>query len=299
MLSVERPEPLSWEEARCALRHLLESYLDHPPPPQRDAVSPKDSSWLSFMIHNDYDLYFGAFLFSIGLLILSLFSLLARLGQVSESPLRPSASQGVYKSQFAASLLLAIGACGSLWMVRRRRFLSLNDSVSSKRREVMRFLRVLKALDENKGEISDLPEKPHINGTSLTDIYRVYRKAGSGEQWNRIPSLLIVKGDFIALQCGDIAPADCVMMQNGSLTSVKIKLGTRLSLQNMGLTKENVLQELPRGRSTLKPGSTHLLTLCNRTQLFLVLDTPLREFINRPPGKCLELPATLLESYLQ
>lgn len=216
MKSFERPAPLSWEEARRTLRNVLESYRDHPPPPQRGIIiSPgDDTSWLACMIRNDYDLYFGAFLFSIGLLVLSLFSLLAKLGHVSESPLRPSASRGVYESQFCASLLLAVGACSSLWMVRRRRFLSLNDSVSSKRREIMRFLRVLKALDENnnnKGENMD--PKPHINGTFLTDIYRVNRKAGSaGEQWNRIPSLLIVEGDLIALQCGDIAPADCVMM---------------------------------------------------------------------------------------
>lgn len=282
----ERPEPLSWEEARSTLRDVLESYLDHPPPPQRgdDAVSPKDSSWLVFIIRNDYDLYFGAFLFSIGLLILSLFSLLAKLGHVSDSQLRPSASQGVYKSQFCASALLAIGACGSLWMVRRRRFLSLNDSVNAKRREVMRFLPVLRAFGENRSERFDPPEKPHINGTSLTDIYRVYRKAGPAEQWNRIPSLLLVKGDFIAMQCGDIAPADCVMMLNGSISSVQIKLGSRLSLQNIGLTKESVQQDLPKGRSTLQPGSTHLLTLCNHTQMFLVLDTPLNEFIYRPPG---------------
>lgn len=291
MTSVERPEPLSWEEARRCLRNDLESYLDHPPPPQRRDchVSPEDTSWLSFMVHNDFDLYFGAFLFSIGLLLLSIFSLLAKLGHVSDSPLRPSASKGVYTSQLYASLFLVAGAWGSLWMVRRRRFLSLNDSVSSKRREVMRFLRVLKALDENnKTSETGLQETPHINGTSLTDIYRVYRKAGLSEQWNRIPSLLLVKGDFIALQCGDIAPADCVMMQNGSLTSVKIKLGSRLSLENMGLRKESVLQDLPKGRCTLKPGSTHLLTLCNRTQIFLVLDSPLKEFINRPPGESYE-----------
>ena len=72
-----------------------------------------------------------------------------------------------------------------------------------------------------------------LPGTSLTDIYPIYRrmtskpsshqtlnnaklnikeKAVEGE-WHRIPKLLLVKGDYIALQVGDTTPAKVQLLE--------------------------------------------------------------------------------------
>ena len=50
---------------------------------------------------------------------------------------------------------------------------------------------------------------------NVEDVHSTYRIScsdidGKGEgQWHRIPTLLLVEGDFIALKVGDTAPAKC------------------------------------------------------------------------------------------
>jgi hypothetical protein len=258
-------EPLSWEEARSRLRKLLETYVKDPPPPNRPSADITTETVLSKWISRDLDLYFGALAFSIALLALSFFSLSAKWGNVGESALRPTASEGVYKSQVVASLLLVAGSCASTWMVRRRGFLSLNDTDYSKRREIIRFLRSPIFQKSSLGSSQSVPASSQVEDSP---------------SWTQIPSLLLVRGDYIALQIGDIAPANCVMVHSDEIT-VRVAVGERLNLDNA----DQLLADLPRGRTTIAPDSELLLTLCNRTRVFLVLDTPLEEFIYRPSGK--------------
>ena len=102
--------------------------------------------------------------------------------------------------------------------------------------------------------------------------------------WTGIPSLLLVRGDFIALQVGELAPANCVQVDVESETPLHIAAGDRLSLESLGQTANEVVQNLPRGRSTIPPWSEHLLTLCNKKCIFQVLEPPLKQFIARPFG---------------
>ena len=113
---------LTWDGARSQLRKILEDYVKDPPPPRRSRDEdrpPPNESLLSWWVRRDFDLYFGALAFSMALLVLSCFSMAARVGGIGESSLRPSASQHVYRAQVAAAVLLVGGSCASLWMVRR------------------------------------------------------------------------------------------------------------------------------------------------------------------------------------
>lgn len=289
------PEPLSWKEARSRLRKLLEEYVENPPPPRRARDEPSPStgneSLLVKWIANDLDLYFGSLACSVGLLTLSAFSFLRKLGDKDDSALKPSASESVYRSQLAACILLVLGSFASLWMVRRRAYLSLNDTDSSQQREILRFLRALGKCEENERDNpSDGSESVQLSGTALNDIYPVYRRSCRNanklqESWTRIPSLLLVDGDYIALQVGDIAPACCVMVIGDKLSSVKTSTGERITLELLGETSDQVLRNLPKGRSSLSSDSEHVLTLCNRKRIFWILDAPLKDFIYRPAGK--------------
>jgi hypothetical protein len=293
--SIPESEPLSWEEARSRLRKLLENYISDPPPPRRASDEEENASGeslLSWWISRDFDLYFGALALSICLLVLSCFSLSARSGGAGYSFLQPTASKFIYRAEMVAALLLVAGSYASLWMVRRRRFLGLNDSNNSKRRDILRFLRALSSYPEESGSIGSRSAQSdqtiRFNGTSLNDIYPVCRKSSAVDAipvWTRIPSLLLVHGDYIALQIGDTAPANCGMVGSGA--QVRVNVGDHMSLELLTQTAIEAMGDLPRGRTTLPPGSDHLLTLCNKKCIFLVLDAPIQDFINRPPGMCM------------
>ena len=283
-------DPLSWKQARYRLRRVLQNYVKAPPPARRtrDVHVPSSSdSILSTWINKHFDLYFGALSVSVALLVVSCLSLSARYGSSVGSQLEPSASKGLYKSQVIASFLLVCGACASLWMTRRLGFLSLNDTDNSKRREVFRFLRALTKHEENGHDGSNqLPHRIHLGETSLNGIYPVYRKSDSGVgSWCRVPNLLLVRGDYIALQIGDNIPAACVMMNKDKPTTFKVNAGERLSLELIGQSASEVMADLPKGRSTIAPQSEHLLTVCNRMRVFMVLQAPIEEFILRPSGR--------------
>ena len=84
-----------------------------------------------------------------------------------------------------------------------------------------------------------------ISGTSLTDIYPVYRVSEDGDgAWLKLPSLLLVKGDFIALQLGDTAPGNCELV-TGKIglmvhsSSSSLKMMSTPNLKNMGGPGQN------------------------------------------------------------
>jgi hypothetical protein len=100
---------------------------------------------------------------------------------------------------------------------------------------------------------------------------------------------LLAEGDIIALQIGDIAPADCVQVAPPSSSTrhamLRVKAGDLLSLESLRLSSDEIISQLPAGRSTLPPGSDHLLTLCNGMIIFMVEKAPLHEFIRHSSGK--------------
>lgn len=337
------PRPLSWSEARNRLRTVLEAYLDEQPANRKEedddggptvgVRTNKDSIVsiaVSWCILHDLDLFVGALGVSLALLVLSILSMISR--EMGQSPsmsfgLNAAAAPAIYRGQVAAASILVLGSLISLWMVRRRRFLSLNDSDSTKRREIALFLRhmrrndqqeaaaVMQAAEErrlsdrhqNDGADDDddnsmstpmtsagsfhLDKALQLAGTSLTDIYPVYRRTGSTEtsigSWGHIPSLLLVQGDYIALQIGDIAPANCTALEafDSQGSPIQIAAGHVLTLESLGQEAENLVQQLPTGRSTLPVDSDHLLTFCNGMRIFVVGDAPISELIRRKPGR--------------
>jgi hypothetical protein len=317
--------PLSWSEARARLRELLEKYLSEPSLSSRKlnvsvqagisatetaaatttnatATTSTEKPFLSWWILGDLDLYAGSLPLSIALFVLACISLNERRDGHGHLGLQPAAKLAIYRGELAASVLLVAGSIVSLWMVRRRRFLCNNDGENAKRREILRFLRTV-AKDKSGDKESAgngaasamgfgdaMSMGVSVAGTALTDIYPVYRQSGSGDDalasWARIPSLLLVAGDYIALQVGDIAPASCAIVDPSSLTKVStIASGDRIELSSFGNTLGGVMNQLPRGRTTLPMDSDHLLTLCNKMRVFRVQKAPLDDFIHRSQGK--------------
>jgi hypothetical protein len=305
------PIPLSWQHARQSIRNTLEGYLREQRPNSSQVAKPNEK-YLSRWIRCDLDLYAGALPLSVALLILSVVSLLSRLGVVSNTTLKASASVPLYQAQVAASVLLLVGSGVSLWMLRMHNFLWINDTDNAKRREIRNFLRRLDRFQQRVAdevtESSNTGFKPddtnishpsevitpdnailNIDGTSLTDIYPVYRRTSNSEiapaAWSRVPSLLLVKGDFVSLQIGDTAPAACQMTgKSANGKPVRVQAGDHITLQLAGETAENVISQLPQGRTTLPSDSAHLLTHCNGMRVFIVLETPIDQFIHRPAG---------------
>ena len=291
--------PLSWIEARGQLRSVLETYLKNRAPLQNANFISSDSEILdsipSRCIRYNLDLYAGTLLFSFVLVALTIISLISKSYDLNSTHWNTVASIREYKAQVAASIILLSGSILSIWMVHRRRFLCLNDSNTSRRREIQKFLKAVvteesKASEINESTISD--EILRSSGSAQTDIYPVYRTSKSKDGsitacWSRIPSLLLVRGDYIALQIGDVVPANCVALESrdGSGDNVKVNVGERLTLDSFGTNEEMVAEKLPKGRTTLPPSSECMLTLCNKMQIFRVVDTPLIEFLNRPHRK--------------
>jgi hypothetical protein len=93
----------------------------------------------------------------------------------------------------------------------------------------------------------------------------------------------MAEGDLIALQIGDVAPADCVFVSN---PEKQMEAGERITLQTFDQSLDDVISRLPKGRTTLEPDSEHLLSMCNKMQIFRVLKAPLAKFIRPSYGMC-------------
>jgi len=273
-------------------------------------------AWLAY----DLDMLLG-FLLSVGLLVLSVVSYLDRKrdGSVEDgwdatsttgnSRLQPRAELSVYKAQLAASVMFVTGSIFSMLISWRRKVTSQRDSYVGKRRTVLSFLEVMDNWKESEQEHVAEENRPNLSqndaatdhrddvvqlsGTSLTDIYSVYRSSNSNAKWHKIPSLLLVEGDLVSLQVGDIAPAKCTEVQCSASTSLhrheNIAAGEKLTVQSLSgghRGKGGVFSQLPPGRSSLKPeNSRELLELCNKTRIFVVLETPLVEVLQKGQGK--------------
>jgi hypothetical protein len=278
-------QPQSWKQARSRLREFLEAYISSSPNVAvrfvPDEIKEKPSL-LSWWLKHDLDLYVGAVGSATAIVVIFCLSL--------SDQKNGSVDTRVLRSQLSASILLLSGCIFNVWVVYRRRFSCSRGTDSLKRREISRFL---KDIERNEASVDDeagMGKELNLVGTSLTDIYPVYRlrqrKDGTpmGGAWSRIPSLLLVRGDFVALQVGDIAPASCRMVE-GAASSITIPGRERITLAHFRATAPSILSKLPRGRTTLKNNSSELLSLCNNMRVFVLLETPLEDFLREPQGK--------------
>ena len=194
------------------------------------------------------------------------------------------------KMEQAASLLYLISSITSLWITKRRRKVSQDtDSSIERRRCVSSFLDGMKKCrrennnmecDESK-RYSSSKSRMNINNDNMMknvdtiprknveDVYSTYRinsnhvvvgqqqsqqqqqQQGRGH-WHRIPTLLLVEGDFIALKVGDIAPARCTLVRNSSsnddddddvhgTTKKNIEAGERLTIDSLSSLAKDAL----------------------------------------------------------
>ena len=124
--------------------------------------------------------------------------------------------------------------------------------------------------------------KPSYNFSSDGDYYWVFRRVGEGRsvksRWFKLPNLLIVEGDCIALQVGDIAPSQVKLLRD---ETIQMNMGEKVTLSHDPL----FANKLPLGKSTFvarddkDASSNKLLPLAQNMQIYLVCKTPLRTFL--------------------
>lgn len=252
-------EPLSWHDARSMMRKVLNRYMDSSHSnDDNDKIEQQSSISLLqkidiFWFGYNLDCYLGSILVSLALLVLSTILYIQErnsqndsIGSISDESI---VKKRLYVSHITASVLLLFSSILSVWLVHRRRLTSVRGAETKKRNTIASFLPLLdEMLSHSKGSSSNLPMGREdlmeiLPGTSLTDIYPVYRLSsdcdGKEGQWHKVPSLLIVEGDFIALQLGDIAPVDCKLATGSKLgttqsSSLKMMSASAPNLKAMG-----------------------------------------------------------------
>jgi hypothetical protein len=233
-------EPLSWREARIKLRQVLQNYLDSVPPHPTKEDTKKmihhgeevSSSickrWMDWWLDKDLDCYFGSILISTILLVLSI--VFYTIDDKDDTT--PDAIRTLHKSHIAVSVLFLSGSILSIYLVDQRKKTTARGVETKKRNIIQSFLPVLDELEHRaiteddahppQGDTNTTTSpKSHsgadVPGTSLTDVYPCYRLSPEGGKWVPMSSLLLVEGDFVALQLGDTAPAHCKMLSGGKL----------------------------------------------------------------------------------
>ena len=294
----DQDSPLSWDEARAALRDVMEKYMATPLPvvKAKTAAIPTTHKWWECLFRWDVDLYAGAAV-SAALLGLSVASLATRKHGDGHTVLNASASVLIYRAQLAGSALLLAGSFFCIFLVKRRQYTFAHDSDVSKRRTIAKFLRATRDYNEadtnerNNGGESGRPkvekEQLHHSGTSRTGIYPVFRRSEQQDVlWYSIPTLLLVRGDFIALQVGDVAPARCKLINPNSSTACFIEGGESITVESFGdLWGLSPSIKFSPGKTTIPADSRELLDLCNHMSVFVLDETPLESFLRLPNGK--------------
>jgi hypothetical protein len=272
----------------------LEEYINSPTRgKKRDLYQEYKSPFLSRWIKWDLDIYVGAIGSAVALLVIGCLTFVK--GGLGSSEI---ANPKLQRSQFSASIIIFLGCLFNLWLVRRRRFSTAQGSDSLKRREISRFLKEVEKQEEeslktqcDSGGIIGETAALNLAGNSLTDIYPVYRRnqgsdgSISGGSWSRIPTLLLVRGDHIALQVGDMAPAACRVVVEDHMADARIEAGERITLDILDEKSGSVIGKLPKGKTTLPKDSDELLALCNNMRIFELLESPLEIFLRQPRGK--------------
>lgn len=332
-------EPLSWREARLRMRYVLKMYMESSrndntvsSNTQNVAASePVHMKIVNFWFSRNFDSYFGSILISLILMVLSAILYVKELQESDKDDIliddQVISKKKLYLSQMVASLLLLFGSLMSVVAIHRRRQTSMRGIETKKRNIIASFLPVLDEMLE--GNYDPLNAVEDVKGTSLTDIYPVYRLSsdGKGGHWHKVPSLLLVEGDFVALQIDDIAPADCKVVTGSkighSVAGVnKMKSAPNLkALANVSpsstehhigrepiIVKEGERIAPPEkatsdartniqtcdplfvaGKSKLQSNSRKLLHLTNNSKVYQLLDTPISQYLRKSPGKPKEM----------
>jgi hypothetical protein len=267
---------LSWKDARRKLRSIVEDFLSKPlindcRKKERE-VNCKEK-WFEYSM----DFYCGSFLVVFATLT---FSYISYIGEVRTN------SNGdrkilIYRCQVASATIMMVGSIVSAYLTWRRRQFFNEDVNESQRKAILKYIASEEKHESSKRTSSgnqnfkSTTSSSHLSGTSLTDIYPVYRtsSAGSGA-WYNLSALLLVRGDYVALQIGDIAPAHCQSLQNGLL----LRQGERIVVHS----ENDDHVSIPNGRVTVPPLSPSLLSLCNSMQIYVVLTAPIEAFLRRP-----------------
>jgi hypothetical protein len=289
--------PLTWREARHRLRTFLLEYTKDTPPTKfvpRD-VTVGTTRWnlpkiLLYWWSYDLDVFVGSLGSALAIFIISVVANSRNGLGVDDF------EDGYFKLESTAGILLFLGSLINLWLIQRRRQSNYQGNGSLKRREISTFLKEIEKQEEERlkrqdqADHTDIQEHPlGLDGTALAGVYPVYRRkflfgekseAGS---WCRIPTLLLVKGDHIALQIGDVAPADCKLIEEHNIP-INLKAGEIITLDTFQETSNLTAGKWPRGRTTLPKDSDRLLTLCNNMRIFEVTETPLEAFLKQPRG---------------
>ena len=195
--------------------------------------------------------------------------------------------------QQAGAMFFLLSSITSAWITKRRRKISRETDKSIERRRcVSAFLKGMKCCEHeheveeersNHRRLNNLTTEAMFNNVdtiprkNVEDVYSTYRlinhtrrstesnnnnNIASDEvveegQWHRIPTLLLVKGDYIALKVGDTAPAKCTGVpsayseksgsNNGCTNGIVFEAGERLTIKSMSpLVKESLaLSDLP------------------------------------------------------
>lgn len=325
-------EPLTWNEARSRMRQMLKSYMESSQESGNREYPLGSASEQQFhcgriiniWLQKDIDCY-SSILISLALLV---FSAIMYANEIKENNSKDPGERlllELFSSHMIASCLLFLGSVLGTWLLKRRRYTSARGLEMKKRDVVKNFLPALDDLIENDDiEANETPPtnrmETKLSGTSLTDLYLVYRRSSlcSGK-WHRVPSLLLVKGDFIAMQLGDTIPADCKLVVGpkiGSLSSntslASLRITPSHELKTAG--RENINREpavmrsgdrvqplhkirmdtrnnqvcdhfFPPGKSSLPEYSRKLMYLCNHSRVYQVVETPLETFLQKKAGK--------------
>lgn len=331
-------EPLSWREARLRMRYVLKMYMessrnDNTVSSNRQNVAasePVHMKMVNFWFSRNFDSYFGSILISLILMVLSAILYVKELQESDRDDIliddQVISKKRLYLSHMIASVLLLFGSLMSVVAIHRRRQTSMRGIETKKRNIIASFLPVLDEMLEGNYEPLNIED---VKGTSLTDIYPVYRLSsdGKGGHWHKVPSLLLVEGDFVALQIGDITPADCKVvtgskighsvagvnkmksapnlkaLANVSPSSTEhhirrepiiVKEGERIAPPEKAMSdaRTNIQTCDPlfvAGKSKLQSNSRKLLHLTNNSKVYQLLDTPISQYLRKSPGKPKEM----------
>jgi hypothetical protein len=292
--------PLSWFEARSRLKKVLEEYISEPPVQSRERRQPNPQNisrlerTLEWWLDCDMDLYLGSLLFSAMFFLQCMISLF-------RSKMENGGLYFTSTSLLSASIIFLLTSIISWRLLQRRRRSREEDGeVAKMRRLVSSFIHFLKSNEEKQNYQDFRAESIKLSGTSLTDIFSVYRYSNVSEsriggEWHRIPSLLLVDGDFISLQTGDRAPADCKLVSGikfGSSTTTEAGMKSTFNrLVRAGETIQGPDQQhfirnpmFPPGKTTVSAVSRKLLPLCSGTKAYVVQKTPIDKFLRRAHG---------------
>ncbi len=291
--------PLSWREARNRLRQTLERYLQTSinTIDRSTTESERESPHFCFSIWHKWDLdIICGVVMSVSLLVIAVLSF--------SSQIDDDLIHSFPRSQLVGAVVILCGCIMNIWLITRYRYSASHGIDSLKRRMISKFLKQLHEQegrckssattigdqDRNQSSIEADDNLIDLQGTSLTDIYPVYRLSDDAHlgdhregSWSRVPTLLLVQGDRIALQVGDRAPAKCRVVE-GKKSMTVFEAGQEIKLDDScGESIESLLGKLNKGRTTLPSHDpSGLLRLCNDVRMFEVIETPLESFLREP-----------------